>query len=1743
MVVRPAMLYGLETVALTKKQEAELETAELKMLRFGLGVTKMDRNRNEYIRGTAQVGQFGDKAREMRLSWFGHVQRRDAEYVGRSMLKMELPEEQEKMSMNLSDTGSDSDTDIKDNFTASNEKQENDLPDSVLTYFKASSNRVNTFEQLILEDLDELETMCHKMFSPSQDGDLLNEQGSNHDEEPLKLKERIMSEIGEEVGLPCETHDLNGDYDAEYNTHKDSERQLMFEWRKLEERLGKEEEQRLAELEAEREQRLKSAREEEEKTRCRSEQFKEELRRIKANNQVNLQLEMVKQQELIKKLEEQIAEERRVFEEIQQEERRRTETRCTAAATKLQAAFRGTLVHRWSRKKLTKRREEERKRQEEKAEREKREWEERMKMEWLMERRRVEQEEQLHREEADRRRAEYEKAKERERHRLERERNLEEQRRKEKEEAKRVEDERKRKEEEKQKMMGQRRVEEEMRKVEEEEKKIKEEKVKRIEDESTERIEERSMEEERREVKEDEEKTKRKDEEKQKETEERRVEEERKRKEVEDAKRIEHERKRKEKEKSMEIRRMEEENGKVQVEEEKERKKVEEAKRTEDERRRKEEKQKLMHERRVEEDKKRKEEGEEKRTDAEINRKEEEEKQKGMNEKRVVEEFRLKQEEQCKENETKQVQKVQREKLKEKDIKGEETVMKRNDDGQNTEERSRNIIKDNVNGLVDQRENPETDKESKDATKCGKDEKSSDNVSQLCLSQSVNMSKSFLARTLSSRNGQNEQLSCHTVSALSTQSADDSSVTASPPEEKSVTDPRGLQSAVDDSSSACLPDSAEEKRLAWMMNCTPWSELSMQNKRKGCVVPQRRRACRRASRHSLLPLPVDTVLTSGPWSSLKQVTSVTLEDLSGCSLSTLSECTRLQSLMLRRCRLQALDGLNECAELQHIDVQENNIAYVDCGGLTRLKVLLLGKNQLTSIHGLDDAVNLTVLQLSHNIISHIGGLGTLKKLHRLTVDHNQLISTSGLSEAYTLLHLDCSFNHFNRVEGLENCALLNMLDLRGNNLTEVPALENHVLLRELYLDDNSICSLHGLDSCWLPLLRCLSVPQNSITQLPLLVDLLSLKTLNVSHNCLSELRNICMSLQGCTHLQELNIADNPVQRENNWRSSVLAVNPSLIKLNGEQTGASGTLSADSTQLWSFQALCQAHHDQLESVLQRHSREISSAPSALHAQLLVGKHAAELFQLAEKQRYAHEYGDSGICETAMQEPVTSSHLQELSDCDLAQEKSAEANAQQPAAHNTQSLQAAHLPNLTHKCQPPSGDHNAECAGSCMNPSQKFRDTQPSEDRHSRYGVQASRMDLKTVAVTVIQRCWREYRQRRCTGHLEPPAKAHARLSLQREVKSCKTRPGCLNKDYAATVIQAVWRGYMLRKRLSRALMLTQISEGDEAFQEVDMDEFIFDEEAIERDWIALNPDMSPSSVLPYSEELPLPKPLLPLPELHKSASVQPWKPRQAWISDEEAPVSERSQSPDPSTRMQSPALTLGKCSLSARYEKILQEWGFNNDSTAHLMLKRAQRMKARKQQHQRKLLDPVVRLAVFRNHNMPPVAMTIQRSRPEFKEEIKADKGDASVQKALRGEPEQTQMQTQTGHKTYQWLQTQAMPSWGRSAPSKSDHFLPEIDPEILTSGRVQLVASTGYRETPDSTMRQWADGAGFPSPRNHQDRTQTHSAGHAKKEVLSPQRVTLAPPQKERISFRVNPVQLSGGWGGGKKRSKANKLK
>ena len=57
-------------------EERTRDVAEMRMLRLMSGVTKLDRIRNERIRGTTKVGEIAKKVQESRLKWYGYALRR-----------------------------------------------------------------------------------------------------------------------------------------------------------------------------------------------------------------------------------------------------------------------------------------------------------------------------------------------------------------------------------------------------------------------------------------------------------------------------------------------------------------------------------------------------------------------------------------------------------------------------------------------------------------------------------------------------------------------------------------------------------------------------------------------------------------------------------------------------------------------------------------------------------------------------------------------------------------------------------------------------------------------------------------------------------------------------------------------------------------------------------------------------------------------------------------------------------------------------------------------------------------------------------------------------------------------------------------------------------------------------------------------------------------------------------------------------------------------------------------------------------------------------------------------------------------------------------------------------------------------------------------------------------------------------------------------------------------------------------
>ena len=88
-MIRPVVLYGLECWAV-KKTERRLRIAEMRMLRWMCGVTRMDKVRNEYIRGSLKVAPVTEKLKGNCLAWYGHVKRRGETRVTKRVMNVNV---------------------------------------------------------------------------------------------------------------------------------------------------------------------------------------------------------------------------------------------------------------------------------------------------------------------------------------------------------------------------------------------------------------------------------------------------------------------------------------------------------------------------------------------------------------------------------------------------------------------------------------------------------------------------------------------------------------------------------------------------------------------------------------------------------------------------------------------------------------------------------------------------------------------------------------------------------------------------------------------------------------------------------------------------------------------------------------------------------------------------------------------------------------------------------------------------------------------------------------------------------------------------------------------------------------------------------------------------------------------------------------------------------------------------------------------------------------------------------------------------------------------------------------------------------------------------------------------------------------------------------------------------------------------------------------------------------------------
>ena len=79
-VIRPTLLYGCETWPMSVNDERRMATADIRMVRWTMGLSLLEHRRNEEILEEAKIEHIATVMRRRRLEWFGHVKLRNREH-------------------------------------------------------------------------------------------------------------------------------------------------------------------------------------------------------------------------------------------------------------------------------------------------------------------------------------------------------------------------------------------------------------------------------------------------------------------------------------------------------------------------------------------------------------------------------------------------------------------------------------------------------------------------------------------------------------------------------------------------------------------------------------------------------------------------------------------------------------------------------------------------------------------------------------------------------------------------------------------------------------------------------------------------------------------------------------------------------------------------------------------------------------------------------------------------------------------------------------------------------------------------------------------------------------------------------------------------------------------------------------------------------------------------------------------------------------------------------------------------------------------------------------------------------------------------------------------------------------------------------------------------------------------------------------------------------------------------------
>ncbi|XP_069036840.1 dynein regulatory complex subunit 3 [Lepisosteus oculatus] len=143
---------------------------------------------------------------------------------------------------------------------------------------------------------------------------------------------------------------------------------------------------------------------------------------------------------------------------------------------------------------------------------------------------------------------------------------------------------------------------------------------------------------------------------------------------------------------------------------------------------------------------------------------------------------------------------------------------------------------------------------------------------------------------------------------------------------------------------------------------------------------------------------------------------------------------------------------------------------------------------------------------------------------QLRLDYRNILKIDHLWQFTALTKLQLDNNIIEKIEGLDCLTNLVWLDLSFNNIEVIEGLDSLVKLEDLSLYNNRISVIENMDS------------------------LQQLQVLSLGNNCLAQLDNV-VYLRRLKRLRTLNLAGNPVHKDENYKTFITAYLPNLVYLD------------------------------------------------------------------------------------------------------------------------------------------------------------------------------------------------------------------------------------------------------------------------------------------------------------------------------------------------------------------------------------------------------------------------------------------------------------------------------------------------------------------------------------------------------------------------------------------------------------------